>query len=266
MKKFLIIFVSAVVLIAGGYFFAGHETKKEAVNIQDNNQKNAVQQTSEPQATNSENKSNQQPSDSNIPQKIEQNVAFTSQAPFANWKNPMYQNGCEEASMVMAMSWVNGAKAITPQDADTQIKNLTSWEDKNIGYDTDTDPKDMQKIFENYYHYQKVKVRENVSADDIKAELKKGNVVLVPAYGRALGNPNFTSPGPVTHMLVVIGYDPVTKNFITNDPGTRKGKEYQYSEKVLFEANWEYPSGPVLPDPPKGALKKAILVVEPKNA
>jgi hypothetical protein len=65
-------------------------------------------------------------------------------------------------------------------------------------------------------------------------------------------------------MLVVIGYDSINKKFITNDSGTKRGKDYQYSEKVLFDAIWEYPSGPKLPDPPKDTLKKGMLVVEAK--
>ena len=39
-------------------------------------------------------------------------------------------------------------------------------------------------------------------------------------------------------MLVIIGYD--HNDFITNDPGTRRGQEYRYNQDVLLNAihNW----------------------------
>lgn len=71
--------------------------------------------------------------------------------------------------------------------------------------------------------------------------------MVVPTNGRALGNPNFTAPGPERHMLVLIGYDPETKEFITNDPGTRQGRHYRYHEEVLFSAIRDYPTGDRVP-------------------
>ena len=44
-------------------------------------------------------------------------------------------------------------------------------------------------------------------------------------------------------MIVVRGYDPVTKEFITNDPETRNGKLYKYKSDVLYEAIRDYPTG-----------------------
>ena len=44
--------------------------------------------------------------------KIQQVVPFLVQAPFGNWKEPDFQNACEEASMIMAMGWAEGEKTI----------------------------------------------------------------------------------------------------------------------------------------------------------
>ncbi|MCK4891623.1 MAG: hypothetical protein KAS78_03060, partial [Candidatus Pacebacteria bacterium] len=66
---------------------------------------------------------------------------------------------------------------------------------------------------------------------------------IVPTNGQKLGNPYYTPPGPVTHNLVIIGYDITEKEFITNDPGTRHGEKYRYSEDILENALFDYPTG-----------------------
>lgn len=269
MKKYLIIFITGIFLIAGGYFYASLLSKKESQNAE---KKQLAQQISENKPTETQNvpvekadQPKQEPTKENVTQKkIKQDVPFIVQAPFGNWKDPIFQNGCEEAAMIMAFEWTKGTLEISAEEAQDEIRKLTVFEDKTFGYNTDTDIYDMQKIFQNYFKHQNIKTQENIKLEDIKNEIQKGNIVLVPSFGRALGNPNYTTPGPVTHMLVIIGYDPDTKKFITNDSGTKRGKDYQYSENVLFEAIWAYPSGPKLPDPPKGNLKKAMLVVEAK--
>lgn len=197
-----------------------------------------------------------------ISQKIQQTVPFIVQAPFANWKDIDFQNGCEEASIVMAMGWINGEKTISPTEAKKRILEIIAFENKTLGYSADTDVTDIEKIFRQYYKYENIKVAKNISIEDIKNELQKGNLVLVPAFGRALKNPNFTQPGPITHMLVIIGYDPVAKEFITNDPGTRNGAGYRYGENVFFSAIWEYSSGKEPPSIPNSeTMPKAMISV-----
>ena len=85
-----------------------------------------------------------------------------------------------------------------------------------------------------------------------------GNIVIVPANGRVIGNPYFNPPGPARHMVVIRGYDPVTKEFITNDPGTERGENYRYPEAVLYNGIRDYPTGyhkPIVED------KKVMIVV-----
>jgi len=270
MKKYLIIFAAIIILIAGGYFYVDYISKKESQNIEERHEVQQISENklAEQQSVPKEEEKEQTPkiTKENLPQKIKQEVPFMVQAPFGNWKDQIFQNGCEEAAMTMAFEWIKGTSVISAEEAQNKIKKLTSFEDKTFNYNTDTDIYDMQKIFQNYFDYQNIKAQENINLDDIKNEIQKGNIVLVPTFGRALGNPNYTTPGPITHMLVIIGYDSATKKFITNDSGTKHGKDYQYSEDVLFEAIWEYPSGPKLPDPPKGILKKGMLVVEKNNS
>src|SRR6266567_9414371 len=45
---------------------------------------------------------------------VQLKVPFIVQAPFGNWSDPVFQNACEESSIVMAMGWLKGIKTITP--------------------------------------------------------------------------------------------------------------------------------------------------------
>ena len=93
------------------------------------------------------------------------------------------------------------------------------------------------------YEYLAVIVKNNVEINDIILAIEQGSLVLAPANGQILGNPYFTQPGPATHMLVIIVYDPDTDEFITNDPWTKRGEVYRYKTNVLFNAIRDYHTG-----------------------
>lgn len=263
-KKLVTIFLLSIVLAFVGYLLAKKLNRREpTLEIQTSPEAQTVKQLEmiSEVAPNSDKQSPKADAQPAKPAKLQ--VPFIVQAPFGNWSDPVFQNACEESSIVMVMGWLNGDKTISPQEAQQQILAIVDFENKAFGYNADTDVSDVQKIFQQYYHKQNIRMQENISVEDIKNELQKGNLVLVPAFGQALGNPNYTPPGPIAHMLVIIGYDSATKEFITNDSGTRHGAGYRYAEKVLFDAIWEYPSGPGPLDPPKAVRKKAMLVVQP---
>jgi len=189
-------------------------------------------------------------------------VPFTTQAPVGKWDNPIFQDGCEEASVLMAMGWVRDTKAIAATDAADGIVRLADFEKKKFGYHEDIDLSEIISVFREYFGYDAVTIEKNISLADLKKELADGNIILVPTYGKALGNPNFTAPGPVTHMLVMTGYDPKAEAFIVNDPGTRRGENYRYAERILFDAIWAYPPGKVHPpEPAKAEREKSVIVV-----
>lgn len=261
-NKLLIAIFFITILIGGGYLFAIIIKEKDVSSV-------SVPQVQLPIAPlNSNGQSNQankpsQPAPkaiNTITKEINLSVPFTVQAPYKNWSDPVFQNACEEASIVMAMGWINGTKTISPAEANKQIQDIVGFENKTFGYNADTDVFDIEKIFQDFFHYQNISVQENIAIEDIKNELQSGNLVLTPMFGRILGNPNYTAPGPIAHMLVITGYDPLTKEFITNDSGTRRGKDYRYKENVLFNAVWAYPKGKDAPQPPRGALKKAMII------
>ena len=174
---------------------------------------------------------------------IDQAVPFTSQAPFGTWSDERQQDGCEEATALMAISWARG-ESLNSFVALQQILAISDFEKKKYGeYRDIVLPNIVAWIFNDYFKYNKVIIKNNITIDDIIVELENGNLVIAPMDGQKLGNPYFTPPGPETHMIVIRGYDPLAKQFITNDPGTKRGKAYNYDETILYNAIRAYPTG-----------------------
>jgi hypothetical protein len=191
--------------------------------------------------------------------KVLLDVPFTSQAPFGDWNDQRQQDGCEEASALMAMKWVRG-EGLTKDEALKAITGTSDFLQKKYGEYRDIAPADMiEWIFNDYYGYKKAYLVEDITPGDIIAELNQGRLVLTPMNGQIMHNPNFRAPGPPRHMIVIRGYDPATEEFITNDPGTRNGEGYRYDAQVLFEAIRDYPTGY---HETIFEIKKTMIVVE----
>ena len=173
-------------------------------------------------------------------------VPFTTQAPFGRWEDPQQQHGCEEASLLMVMKWITN-KPLDAATAEREILVMSEFEKKRYGFYEDTSAEQTVQLLKDYFGYTNATVKKNISKADIIEALEEGEVVIVPAQGQLLKNPHFKGAGPERHMLVVYGYDLRKKEFITNDPGTRKGKGYRYKEDVLFGALLNYPSGKHVP-------------------
>lgn len=170
-------------------------------------------------------------------------MPFTSQAPFAEWGQAIFQDACEEASMVMAARFLSG-QSLSKEEARREIVALSKFEEKKIGHSVDTSVADTEKLFREYYGEDILsEVKYDISMEDMVHTLSLGAILIAPTNGRELRNPNFTSPGPEHHMLVVIGYDAETQVFIVHDPGTRKGAGYRYAANVLYDAIHDYPTG-----------------------
>lgn len=177
------------------------------------------------------------------PKEIDFDVPFTSQAPFGNWDNSFQQYGCEEASALMAMRWAK-ERDLTKEDALKEIIASSQYELNSYGEYHDTSAEDTaERILRGYFQYNNIEVRYGITVEDIKNELWEGNILLVPVNGQKLGNQFYTPPGPREHMIVVHGYDAKTEEFIVNDPGTRMGNRFRYTESVLDASLEDYPTG-----------------------
>lgn len=165
-----------------------------------------------------------------IPQELILPVVFAQQAPFGNW-DALHEEACEEASIIMVNKYfVHEPLNETVMEA--EIQKLISWE-KDNDYSVDLTAQEATDILNNYFGL-KAQLSTEVTPDKIKYELSQGNLIIVPAAGRLLGNPNFKQPGPIYHMLVIKGYN--DSEFITNDPGTRKGNNFVYKYDQLINA------------------------------
>ncbi len=169
-----------------------------------------------------------------LPTQINLNIPFTSQAPHANWEDP-YSEFCEEASTLMASSYIKNESIGGPDDADRKLLAIKDFEEKRFGYYKDTTIEETADILREYFQLEKVEVVSDPTVSEIKSALAAGRAVILPLAGREIGNPFFTAPGPIFHMLVVKGYTKDGK-FITNDPGTRRGADYVYDQDVLMKA------------------------------
>jgi hypothetical protein len=164
-------------------------------------------------------------------------VPFTAQAPTANW-DELHDEACEEASSIMAYAYFNNIAELPPTLVEKEIQKLTEWQQKNYNYYLSITTEETARMVEEVYGLKAEIV--DISEEVIKQALTDDKLVIFPAQGQKLGNPNFTPPGPIYHMLVITGYDDM--NFITNDPGTRRGFNYKYSYDTLYAAagNWSH--------------------------
>jgi hypothetical protein len=230
---------------------------------------NAQLSNSNQPVVNIEKTNNQQQTVSNIntnktipdpPASFDIKVAFASQAPLGDWNMP-YQEACEEASMIMAARYYKGEK-LDANIMNEEILKLVKWEEEN-GYALDLTSAEVVAILDKYFGV-KSEVSKEVTAGRIKKEIAAGHLIIAPAAGRDLGNPNYRAPGPLFHMLVIRGYNPT--NFITNDPGTRKGDGYQYSYGDLLWAIHDWNGGTRIykdprPEPEINKGEKVMVVV-----
>ena len=190
-----------------------------------------------------------------LPAQLNLAVPFTSQAPYANW-DALHEDTCEEASFYMVQEFYAGTPAgkIDPAVADPELQRLVHAEEElgltpsiSVAEAKDFLWKDSQTV---------AVIVDNPTVEDIKRLIAFGKPVVLPAAGRELGNPNFTGDGPLYHMLVIRGYTDTT--FITNDPGTRLGENYEYDIDVIMEAMGDWINN----DPTDGP--KRVMYLEPK--
>ena len=180
-------------------------------------------------------------------------VPFTSQAPHSDWSE-LFKEACEEAAVLM-VDWFYKNQIINPDYATEEIIKMVDWQQKKWGGHFDLTVEQTAVLIKEYLGYEKAEVITDPTVDEIKFQLAQNRPVIVPAAGRALGNPYFTQPGPIYHMLVIKGY--TETQFITNDPGTKRGQDYLYDFETIMAAMHDWNET----DINQGAKK--ILVIYP---
>lgn len=191
--------------------------------------------------------------DSVLPAEFNLKIPFTSQAPHANWDMP-YQEACEEASVLMSVWFINGVESRTKDEADQEILELVAWQEEVFGFYKDTTVEETLRILHERFDLTDAYIEEDPTIKQVEDAVVRGYPVIVPAAGRLLDNPNFSGEGPLYHMLVIRGF--TDTEFITNDPGTRRGRGYRYMKEHLMSVIHDWNGG----DVEHG--KKAVIVVK----
>ena len=161
-------------------------------------------------------------------------VPFICQAPLQteeNWK--YHEESCEEAAVLQAYLYETG-QMMTKQQANEEILKMADWQIQNFGEHKDLYADDIKKFVSGYYNIpaEDIEVMYDTTLDNIKNFVLRGHPVIVPIMGNILKNPYYPYPG--YHMLTVIGF--TEDKIITNDNGTRHGKNYPYDNEIFLEA------------------------------
>lgn len=183
-------------------------------------------------------------------------VPFTPQAPTSNW-DQLHNEACEEAAAIMNAAYYNNNDNLEPSFVEGEIGKLTRWQDQNFGYNLDTTSAETARMITEVYGL-RAKLLDNFTADDIKKELAQNHLIIISENGRLLNNPYYKRPGPIHHMLVIKGYD--ADNFITNDSGTKNGRNYIYTFDTIHAAaaDWDHQNNTV------DSNKKIAIIVSKK--
>jgi len=169
-----------------------------------------------------------------LPTKIYLPVPFLCQAPYGDWSQP-WQDACEEAAIIMARCYVKG-DPLDRESGNREILKMVDFQVEKYGGHYDLTAEQSAQLIRDYYKFNDVEVRYDIGIEDLKNELALGNLVVAPMAGRLLKNPYYTPPGPVYHYMLFKGYDDQTGEFITNDAGTRRGRNYHYKYQVVYQA------------------------------
>jgi Peptidase_C39 like family len=162
-------------------------------------------------------------------------VPFVCQAPLqteANWIH--HEESCEEAALLQVQYYIEGITEVDKSAAHDTIMDMIAWQEEHFGEHRDIYANDMKLFIQNYYGYEddEVEIIFDVKITDIKKAISSGYPIIVPIMGDVLQNPYYPYPG--YHMLTIIGYTP--EKIITNDVGTRRGKDFSYTYDKFMRA------------------------------
>ena len=236
-KVAYIIFFVLFLTITGGIFYRGKiiENKKTIIVQETFQNDNSETQKKLQEAVKENTKEESEKLEEKIipiPDSAVLEVPFLSQAPFAKW-DALHEDACEEASLIMVKYFIDGVRTISKEKGEREIQDMVKFENRNK-YGLSITLKELNEIAIKYYNLENGRVEKNITVENIKKELASRKPVIVGAAGKVLPNPNFKNGGPNYHMLVIVGYD--DKGFITNDPGTRLGKNFRYSFDDLYKS------------------------------
>ena len=161
-------------------------------------------------------------------------VPFICQAPLQTEKNwTLHEESCEEAAILQAYLYETGS-TMTKAEANIEILDMIDWQNENLGGHFDLYADELKSFIVQYYgiNENELIIIYDAKIEDIKEIISSGHPVVVPVTAKYLSNPYY--PHPDYHMLTVIGY--TEDRIITNDNGTRRGKDFSYTNEEFEKA------------------------------
>ncbi len=161
-------------------------------------------------------------------------VPFICQAPLeteANWV--FHEESCEEAALLQAYNYLTNTET-TKQQSHEIILDMIAWQEENMNSHHDLYDDEMKQFITGYYNLPEsaVQIIPNATIEDIEQSIATGTPVIAGLSGEILNNPYYPYPG--YHMLLITGY--TADKFITNDNGTRRGKDFSYDKETFMQA------------------------------
>ncbi len=198
--------------------------------IQENKNENTLKNIEKEETETEDKKENQKNIDY-----IKIKTPFISQAPKGKW-DPLHEEACEEASLLIIKYHSEKRELILSDEAEKDIQAISNYVKENFSDKHDLNIAEVQKLAEEYLGIKNSKIIKDPKIDEIEKELSFGNLIVAPMAGRKLNNPFFKNPGPPYHMLVISGFDRKKKEFITQDPGTKRGKDFIYKYEIIMDS------------------------------
>ncbi len=172
-------------------------------------------------------------------EELELTVPFISQAPLGDWKAPWAEYG-EEAVILMVQK--AGEELGSARSTSTELLNLDKWITSRYGFTPKLSAQQTLEVITDNVGKEAF-LSQELSESSLKAFLDQGNLIILPVNGRTLENPHYTKPGPEHHMLLITGYN--ENGFVTHDPGTAYGKNFEYNTKTLIASIQDLDGGRV---------------------
>lgn len=178
-----------------------------------------------------------------LPETAYLNVPFFCQSPFpteASWH--FHHASCEEAAALQAVYYQKGMDSVDLNEVDKTLRNMVAWQEKHFRVHKDIHADSLKLHLMGFFDYEEneIVILRDATIEDIKKWVADGYPVIAPTYGRLLRNPYYQRPGPEYHMVTVIGY--TRDRIITNDVGTKRGKDFSY-EVDVFRKSMEREGG-----------------------
>ncbi len=173
------------------------------------------------------------PSQSAPASKIELSVPYLSQVPDGIWVNP-WANACEEASILMVNAYYEKTE-IKNTEAKQAMQAMFAWENENFGKNFDTTAEETGLLVAAKANFS-TEIKNYPTLDEIKDQLRNNRPVIA-MLDQFILNQKPRDLNASFHVLVIVGFDDTTQEFIVNDPAD-SARHYPYSR--MMEALHDY--------------------------